>query len=109
VAEALREVVCNGQSACAAGSSEAGLETLKTHRWDGKEEGESPRLSLACQESQVRYSLSQKSASVGPRAKFQQEVEYLPEQSSLLVCPVHHNWLRSIQVGGWAAGWRVTT
>ncbi len=97
---ALQEVVCNAQSACADGSSEAGLETLKAHRWDGKEEGESLRLSLARQESQVHYSLSQNRASIGPRAKFQQEVEYLPEQSSLVVCPMHHNWLRSIQVGG---------
>ena len=42
-----------GPSACADGSSEAGLETLKAHRSDGKEEGESLRLSLARQESQV--------------------------------------------------------
>ena len=97
--------MCDGPVGSCGRQLEASLETLKTHRSDGNDEGESVRLSPAFQGAQVRYSLSQESACLGPRAKFQDEVECLAEQSSLLGCPMLHTWLRSIRVGGWAAGW----
>jgi len=92
VPERCRKKCATGQSARAAGSAEVGLETLKTHRPDGNDEGEFLRLSLAVQEPQVRYGLSRKSANLRPRVKFQWEVECLPERSSLLACPVLHNF-----------------
>jgi len=72
-------------------SSGAGLETLQAHRSDCHDEGESLGLSLALQEAQVCYRLAQKSACLGPRTKFQQEVKCLPEQGPHLVCPMLHS------------------